>query len=122
MSCSVSLVSKRGCSSPSRDLSKLIGSRRGCWVVFLLSFAIEDSGKCFLFASYANRICLSMRVSLYPDFCLSSNSSIMTFLFGVVCSILSKVSAPTGGLVFEWGVFMNLPFSSLDLDIRNHDC
>ena len=70
----------------------------------MTSLVAEDLGRCFFFASYANRICLSISVSLWPDFCLSSSSWTVTFPAGVVCSILSKGSAPNGGLVLGWGV------------------
>ena len=62
-----------------------------------------------------------MSVSLYPDFYLSPNVYMVTFLAGVVCSTFPKGSAPDGRLVFGWGVFVNLPLLSLDLGISKHD-
>ena len=69
----------------------------------LLSLFIEDSGRCFLCDLCANRIFRSMSVSLCPDFCLSSNVCMVTFLTGVVCSTFPKGSAPSGELVLDGG-------------------
>ena len=82
--------------------------KKDCSVTVLLSPCVEDLGKYFFCDLCVNKVCLSMRVSLCPDFYLSYNACMMTSSAGVE---FPKESAPDDdGLVFEWwGVFMNLP-------------
>jgi len=51
---------------------------KDCLVTVLLSPCVEDLEKCFFCDLCVNKVCLSMRVSLCPDFCFSSNAWMVT--------------------------------------------
>ena len=77
------------------------GKRRkeDCSVTVLLFPCVEGLEKGFFCDLCVNKVCLSIRVSLCPDFCFSSNAWI-TSSAGVV---FPRESDPDDdGLVFRW--------------------